>query len=118
MSWGFYDWSGRTIERHRAEVRALLGFRECSLTDQDAGVEWLIEHVTVAEQRPDQVRAELLGWMRGVRVEPPTAGRQDRMVRSALDRGERTLIDRVGVRLPAEARGRLDGLVFGVPDDP
>lgn len=40
------------------------------------------------------------------------------MVRSALDRGERTLIDRVGVRLPAEARGRLDGLVFGVPDDP
>ncbi|WP_374225940.1 DUF4158 domain-containing protein, partial [Pseudonocardia sp. KRD291] len=106
------------MERHRAEVRALLGFRECSLTDQDAGVEWLIEHVTVAEQRPDQVRAELLGWMRGVRVEPPTAGRQDRMVRSALDRGERTLIDRVGVRLPAEARGRLDGLVFGVPDDP
>lgn len=31
---GFYDWSGRTIERHRAEIRELLGFRECSLEDQ------------------------------------------------------------------------------------
>jgi hypothetical protein len=115
---GFYDWSGRTNERHRAEVRALLGFRECTLADQDAGVEWLIEHVTTADQRPVQVRAELLGWLRGQRVEPPTAGRLDRMVRSALDRGEHTLIDRVCDRLPEAVRGRLNGLVFGVPDDP
>ena len=32
---GYFDWSGRTAERHRAEVRELLGFRECTLADQD-----------------------------------------------------------------------------------
>ena len=25
---GFYDWSGRTIKRHRAEIRTHFGFRE------------------------------------------------------------------------------------------
>ncbi|TMR31744.1 DUF4158 domain-containing protein [Nonomuraea zeae] len=29
-SLGLYDWSGRTIERHRGEIRDHLGFRECS----------------------------------------------------------------------------------------
>jgi len=81
-------------------------------------VDWLIEHVTVAEQRHDQVRIELLGWFRSERVEPPTPGRVDRVVRSAVDRGERRLIDRICLRLPAEIRERLNGLVYGVPDDP
>lgn len=39
---GFYDWSGRTIERHRAEIRELVGFRECSLDDQAAATDWLV----------------------------------------------------------------------------
>ncbi|MEU1728304.1 DUF4158 domain-containing protein [Nonomuraea sp. NPDC005692] len=30
---GLYDWSGRTIERHRGEIRDHLGFRECSVAD-------------------------------------------------------------------------------------
>ncbi|MFD0662208.1 DUF4158 domain-containing protein [Thermocatellispora tengchongensis] len=29
-SLGLYDWSGRTIERHRGEIRDHLGFRDCS----------------------------------------------------------------------------------------
>jgi hypothetical protein len=32
---GFYDWSGRSIERHRAEIREALEFRECSVADAD-----------------------------------------------------------------------------------
>lgn len=114
---GLYEWSGRSIERHRSEIRLLLGFRECTLADQDAAVDWLIDNVTIAEQRYDQVRVELLGWLRRERVEPPTAGRLDRMVRSALERGERVLVDRVCARLPALARERLNLLVFGVPDE-
>jgi Domain of unknown function (DUF4158) len=115
---GFYDWTGRTVERHRAEIRQLLGFRECTLADQDAAVDWLVEQVTTADQRHDQVRVELLGWLRSERVEPPTPGRVDRVVRSAVDRGERRLIDRICLRLPAETRERLNGLFYGVPDDP
>ena len=32
---GFYGWSGSTIAYHRAQVRAHLGFRECSVADAD-----------------------------------------------------------------------------------
>jgi hypothetical protein len=54
-----YDWSGRTVERHRAEIRELLGFRECSVADYTAAADWLVEQVTQVERVPEQVRVEL-----------------------------------------------------------
>src|SRR6266571_3277317 len=38
---GFYEWSGRTIKRHRAEIRAHLGFRECTVADAEELTGWL-----------------------------------------------------------------------------
>ncbi|MFI2478848.1 DUF4158 domain-containing protein [Nocardia xishanensis] len=32
----FYDWSGRTIEYHGAQICQALGFRECIVADADA----------------------------------------------------------------------------------
>ncbi|MER6103727.1 Tn3 family transposase [Streptomyces sp. NPDC001832] len=32
---GFYDWTGRTVEYHRAQIREHLGFRECSVADAE-----------------------------------------------------------------------------------
>jgi uncharacterized protein DUF4158 len=115
---GFYEWSGRSIERHRAEIRELLDYRECSLADQAAVTDWLVEMVTQLEHRPELVRAELLGWCRERRREPPTSGRIDRIVRSALDRAERLLVARVTAMLSEEVRARLNALVFGVSDEP
>ncbi len=57
---GFYEWSGRTIEYHRAQIRAHLGFRECSVADADTLTGWLAVNVCEAERRPEQVRDELL----------------------------------------------------------
>jgi hypothetical protein len=31
----FYEWSGRTIEFHRGQIRRALGFRECGVADAD-----------------------------------------------------------------------------------
>jgi Domain of unknown function (DUF4158) len=115
---GFYEWSGRTVERHRAEIRELLGLRETSLGDQAALTDWLVENVTQAERRPEQVRVELVSWCRQHRREPPTPGRIDRIVRSALERGEKHLVDRICAGLSGQVRARLNGLVFGVPDEP
>jgi hypothetical protein len=30
---GAYEWTGRSIERHRAQIREHLGYRECSVAD-------------------------------------------------------------------------------------
>lgn len=83
-----YEWTGRTIEYHRSQIRRHLGFRECSVADADKLVSWLAEHVTHEERRPERVREELLARCRAERIEPPAGGRIDRIVRSALHVGE------------------------------
>lgn len=110
-SWGFYEWAGRTIEYHRAQIRAHLGFRECSVADADALTEWLAANVCEAERRPDLVRDELLVRCRVERIEPPAAGRVDRIMRSALRQAEQTLVARIVARLPVEVTDRLRALV-------
>jgi len=106
------------MEYHRAQIRAHLGFRECSVTDAEKLTEWLAANVCEAERRPELVRDELLARCRAGRIEPPAAGRVDRMVRSALHQAEQALTARIVDRLSAEAAGRLRALVaVDLPDD-
>jgi Domain of unknown function (DUF4158) len=108
---GWYEWTGRTIEYHRAQIRRHLGFRECSVADADKLTAWMAEHVAQAERRPERVREELLGRCRAERIEPPTAGRVDRIVASALHQAEEALSVRIASRLSAAVVMRLKGLV-------
>ncbi len=107
----FYEWSGRTIEFHRRQIRLALGFRECGVADADKFTEWLVSNVTQVERGRDHVRDELLARCRAERIEPPAAGRVDRIVRSALHRGEELLLERVVARVPMVVRSRLLALV-------
>ncbi len=108
---GFYDWSGRTIKRHRAEVRRALGFRECNVEDADKLTDWLTSQVAEAERRPEQVRTALLQRCREQGIEPPTPARTSRMVASALHRAEEALFARVTARIPAGSVGRIRALI-------
>jgi len=58
------------------------------------------------------------GWLRREHLEPPTGARLLRIIRSALDRGEKLLVDRICCGLDSETRLRLNELVFGVSDEP
>lgn len=112
---GFYEWTGRTVEYHRAQIRAHLGFRECSVADAERLTEWLAGNVCEAERRPELVREELLVRCPSERIEPPAA---DRIVRSALHQAEQMLTARVVSRLPADTAARLRALVsVDVADD-
>ncbi|MYW69811.1 DUF4158 domain-containing protein [Streptomyces sp. SID8379] len=86
---GFYDWTGRTVEYHRAQIREHLGFRECSVADAETLTAYLAENVAHKERGPEQVRVELLARCRTENIEPPTPGRvrPDRVGRSAGSRG-------------------------------
>jgi len=99
---GLYDWSGRQTKRHRVEVRRHLGFRGCSVADADKLTAWLAAHVAQRERQAERVREELLAHCHAERIEPPTAGRVDRMVAS---------------RLSTAATVRLEELVAAAPDD-
>jgi hypothetical protein len=43
-SLGTIELTDRTAERHRAEIRTLLGFREATVADGEALTEWLRDH--------------------------------------------------------------------------
>ncbi|MFB7895065.1 hypothetical protein ACFC1B_01880 [Streptomyces xiamenensis] len=46
-------------ERHRAQIRQHLGFRECGVADAGKLTAYPAEHVAHKERRPEQVRVEL-----------------------------------------------------------
>jgi hypothetical protein len=106
---GFYEWAGRTIEYHRAQIRAHLGFRVASVADQEELTGWLARAVAHAERRVDRVRDERLVEFRRLRIEPPTPGRVLRMVRSALRAAEQDWTSRITGRLDTSATSRLVG---------
>jgi hypothetical protein len=108
---GFYEWAGRTIEYHRAQIRDHLGYRVATVADQDELTGWLSEVVAHAERRPDRVREELLAEFRRLRIEAPTAGRVLRMVRSALRTAEQNWAVRIAGRLDPSAAARLLNLI-------
>ena len=108
---GSYEWSGSTIEYHRSQIRAHLGFRVATINDQEKMTAWLATNVAHAERRPDRVREELLSQFRMDQLEPPTPGRVLRMVRSALRTAEQNWTLRITTRLDPPTRARLLDLI-------
>jgi len=108
---GFYEWSGRTIEYHRNQIRGHLGFRVATIRDQEKLTAWLASNAAHAERSPEHVRSELLAQFRAERIEPPTAGRVLRMVRSALRTAEQSWVLRISERLDPVVTARLMDLL-------
>ena len=112
-----YEWAGRSIERHRAQIREQLGFRECSVADAEQLTAWLGEHVAERERRHERVREELVARCRSEQIEPPAAGRIDRIVRSALRASEEALATRVTGRLSDASSQRIAALLVADDDE-
>ena len=111
LSWADYDWQGRTIKYHRAEIRALLGFREVTSEDSEAAMAWLREHVLTRERNPERIREVALGRFRELRLEPPTAEQLGRLLSSALRTFEEQFSRDLLERLSPKTKRLLDALL-------
>jgi hypothetical protein len=80
-----YAWEGRTIERHRALIRQQLGFREATGQDNDELVAWLIETELPHQRKVDSLIEAVYERCRARCLEPPSPGRIERLVRSAIE---------------------------------
>jgi hypothetical protein len=88
------------------------------VADAEQLTHWLAAEVCESERRPELFRDGLLVRCRAERIEPPAAGRIDRIVRSAPHQAEQALTARIMARLPVEVAGRLRALIaVDVPDD-
>jgi hypothetical protein len=67
--WGHYDWNGRNIKYHRAEIRGALGFREATIFDSETVMVWLDEYILPNEQDLDRAKAAALGRFRELHLE-------------------------------------------------
>ena len=103
--------SGRTVERYRAEIRTLLGFREATVVDGQALTEWLRDQA-VRESRDRGWLTEVLAQRcRSLKIEWPAADRIERLIRSALYAYDERFCDEIHRRLPPPTRPRLDALL-------
>src|SRR5713101_3594160 len=79
-----YRWRGRTIERHQARIRLLLGFRKATKEAAKALRAWLITAILPHQQQEEVLKAALIDQCRSMQIAPPTGGRLGRIARSAL----------------------------------
>ncbi len=113
-----FEWSGRTMDRHRSKIRRFLGFRECTVADADKLTSWMVESVCLRHQRPERVREELLRHLREEKIEPPAPARLRRMIASALRQSEQMLTQRVFDRIPENAAAAMSDLIAAASDSP
>jgi len=107
-----YEWRGRVIARHRVAIRAFLGFREGAMADAKVVSAWLHEHVLPHTQRLDALTEAVYRRYRTLKIEPPTAGRVERLARSALRQYTEQFCEVVMDKLSAQIRNRLDALLM------
>ena len=110
-AWAQYDWYSRTIERHRAQIRQHLGFHEATVADGETLVTWLCEQILPTTRRPDHLREAMVQRCRALRIEPPTAERLDRLIRSAVHREDTRVGTGILHRLSATTQAQLDALL-------
>nr|WP_262496178.1 DUF4158 domain-containing protein [Nonomuraea sp. SYSU D8015] len=79
-----YEWDGRTIKAHRADIRKYFGFRDCTVADAEKAAQWLAVEVCEKERQVDRVREQLLAHLKNERIEPPTRDRLRRIIGSGL----------------------------------
>jgi hypothetical protein len=78
-----YDWEGRAVKYHRAQIRAFLGFREPTVQDAEELAGWLSEYVLPQGHPDEHVNAAAYQRLRDLGIEPPTPDRLERVLASA-----------------------------------
>jgi hypothetical protein len=116
-----YSFSGRTFERHRAEIRSFLGWREFTVEDAAEFTNWLCEKVLVYERHPNALEAGFYQRLRQLKLEPPTPERIERLIRSASYTTEKKFCTGIFKQLSFETLRKMDTLLKtrnGLDDDP
>src|SRR5436305_2811784 len=105
------DSDDRTLKRQRAEIRALLGFREATVADAEALGTWLRDHAVARTRDLGELTAEAEARCRALRIEPPTPDRIDRVIRAAVRAHDERRHAAVRARLSPGTRAGLDALL-------
>lgn len=106
-----YDHQGRTAESHRAQIREAFGFKPSTNRDADELATWLLVDVAPYEYDGERLKEAAYTRLRSLKIEPPTPGRLERLVRSSLrsydERFCKTTLERLSQNSIAEMNALL-----------
>jgi len=77
------NWSGRTVERHRSQIRAFLGFRAVTRQDEQDLRKWLLEYLLPHGYQFEQLKDLVYQRLRDARIEPPAPEQVERLIHAA-----------------------------------
>jgi len=111
-----YDWQGRAIKYHRAQIRQFLGFRQATLKDLEEIRGWLSQGLIKQEQHPEVLKVAAYQHWRELKIEPPSPDQVERLLRSVLHRYEEEYFMQLFAKLSVATRQQLDSLLEEAAD--
>jgi TnpA family transposase len=106
-----YDWHSRTLKRHRAQIRAALGYRPIDQGLTQELLEWLTQQINGLEQTLPDLKAKAYQYLRQAKIELPAPKYLERLVRSVLHQYERNVFGELAQKLSPACRIGLDRLL-------
>ena len=105
-----YSFSKRLLKSHRAEIRSFLGFRPPTNQDAKEAQKWLSKQA-LSDQSETYLLECLQQWCYGQCIEQPIQGRQERMVRVAIQASDRVLFKTIYDKLSSSSKVALSSLL-------
>ncbi len=109
--YGEYSFHGRTIERHRAEIREFFGFREFNPQDKTELIAWLCEFVLAYDRQASSLEAAVYQRLRELKLEPPIPEAVERLIRSAVVTTEKEFCAGIFNQIESETLTKMDALL-------
>ncbi|HLQ96715.1 MAG TPA: Tn3 family transposase, partial [Pseudogracilibacillus sp.] len=109
-----YNWNGRTIKYHRAQIRDFFGFREATVQDATSIRNWLEQQAKNDDHAFDSLEEHAYFQFRERKIEPPSPQRVKRIVRSALYAYEDKFFQSVYEKIPLSSIENLDVLLDNI----
>lgn len=106
-----YDLQSRSATYHRQQIREKFGFREATVLDQEAAINWLVSEVLPVETNQERYFSALRQYFRDWKIEPPTLEQIQRLTSSAETRFEESFAEQIYQRLPTESVTKLLALL-------
>ena len=111
-----YNWQGRTVKSHRVAIRNFLHFRPANTKDFNDLHRWLIENTLPKEKDERQLKQKLYQHLQILKIEPPSPGRIERLLKSAQRQFEAKFYESILEKLPQACQVELDKLI-GTQED-
>lgn len=106
-----YDWAGRIIKYHRAQIREYFNFREPTLEDINSISEWICKNVLYYDLDLEHLKAEAYSRFRELNIEPTTADQVERLTKSAIFTYESQFFEDTFQKLSKDSILKMDLLI-------